>query len=176
MWAVWHRASSSNLPDILRINHADGPPRVVTAELFQGMKVCSALQTRGASGIFRVPNPCYTRLPAKSRVPLCGGVMGGCCSLEEIIQRWICWATPVLCVVQKPGSAGEPVIISRGRFWPSLWETERDRELEMEREASVPCWLKAPEGLGVCQKITGNEIWATVNGLNAFREGKGKVP
>jgi len=68
------------------------------------------------------------------------------------------------------------VIISQGRFWPSFREMERDREHETEREASVPCWLEALEGLGVCQKITGSENWATVNGLNAFRQGKGKVP
>lgn len=53
---------------------------------------------------------------------------------------------------------------------------ERDREHETEREASAPCWLEALEGLGVSQKIMGSKNWATVNGLNAFRQGKGKVP
>lgn len=46
MWAVWHLERSSNLPDILRVNQADG---IVTAELFQSVKECSPLQTRGAS-------------------------------------------------------------------------------------------------------------------------------
>lgn len=53
---------------------------------------------------------------------------------------------------------------------------ERDRELETKREASVPSWLGDLEGLGICQNIKGRENWATVNGLNAFRQGKGKVP
>lgn len=53
---------------------------------------------------------------------------------------------------------------------------ERGKEHETEREASVPCWLEALEGLGLCQEIAGSENWATVNGLNAFRQGKGKVP
>lgn len=75
-----------------------------------------------------------------------------------------------------PGPAGKSVIISQGRFWPSLREMKRDRELETEREASVPCWQRDLEGLGVCQNIKGSENWATVNGLNAFRQGKGKVP
>lgn len=52
----------------------------------------------------------------------------------------------------------------------------RDREHETEREASVPCWLHTLGGLGVCHKITGSENWATVNGLNALRQGKRKVP
>lgn len=60
LWAVRHLGSSPNLPDILRINHADGPPRVVIAELFQGVEECSALQTQGASDRCVVPNPCYT--------------------------------------------------------------------------------------------------------------------
>lgn len=38
-----------------------------------------------------------------------------------------------------PGPASKSVIISQGRFWPSLREIERERELETEREASVPC-------------------------------------
>lgn len=75
-----------------------------------------------------------------------------------------------------PGPAGKSVIISQRRFWPSLREMERDRELETEREASVPCWQGDLEGLGICQNIKGSENWATVNGLNAFRQGKGKVP
>lgn len=53
---------------------------------------------------------------------------------------------------------------------------ERDRELETKREASVPSWLGDLEGLGICQNIKDRENWATVNGLNAFRQGKGKVP
>lgn len=75
-----------------------------------------------------------------------------------------------------PGPAGNSVIISQSRFWPSLREMERDRELETEREASVSCWLGDLEGLGIYQNIKGSGNWATVNRLNAFRHGKGKVP
>lgn len=56
-----------------------------------------------------------------------------------------------------PGPAGKSGIISQGRFWPSLREMERDRELETKREASVPCWLGDLEGLGICQNIKGRE-------------------
>lgn len=88
MWVAQHLESSSSLPDILRVNHGDGHC-VVIAELFQGIKEWSALQTQVASDRYVVPNPCCTRLSVKIPAPLYGGVMGGC-SLEEIIRSWIC--------------------------------------------------------------------------------------
>lgn len=73
-----------------------------------------------------------------------------------------------------PGPAGKSVIISQGRFWLSLREMERDRELETEREASVPCWQGDLEGLRICQHIKGSENWATVNGLMHLGKGRGR--
>lgn len=65
LWAVQHLDSSPNMPDILRINHADGLPYVVIAELLQGVIECSVLQRQGASDRYIVPNPCHSQLSVK---------------------------------------------------------------------------------------------------------------
>lgn len=58
--AVQHLESSPSLPDILRMNYADGLPYVVIEEFLQGVRECSGLQRQGASDRYIVPNPCHT--------------------------------------------------------------------------------------------------------------------
>lgn len=143
-----HLESSPGLPDILRMNYADGLPYVVIAEFLQGVRECSGLQSqihsaKSLSHLIVSLNPCTSLWKSTGRMLFFGRNYAELDLLSSL--------TAV------PGPPGKSVIISQGRFWPSLREMERDRELETERGASVPCWLGSLEGLGICQNIKGSE-------------------